>query len=118
MEREKVITCLFGVGFTRPIAKILGFLITNDEYVESKLLERQLDLRQPEVSIAINYIKKKGWLSVKEKKTPNKKGAPIKLVKLNKGLSELKLELIHIIEAKMNNLDKVRQEINENIIAS
>ncbi|HII99676.1 MAG TPA: MarR family transcriptional regulator [Methanoregula sp.] len=74
-KEEEFANLLIEIGTKRTIAKALVFL-ANTKEATSRDLERGTDLRQPEVSTAIKYLEKQGW--IKSWKTPSdKKGRPV-----------------------------------------
>ena len=64
------------IGTKRNVAKVLVFLI-NVKEATSRAIERGIDLRQPEVSLAIKYMAGQGWVTSKEIPS-DKKGRPNK----------------------------------------
>ena len=75
-KEEEFANLLMDIGTKRNVAKVLVFLINTKE-ATSRAIERGIDLRQPEVSLAIKYMAGQGW--VKSKEIPSeKKGRPNK----------------------------------------
>ena len=62
-ERE-LIKLLIGAGTRKNIAIALVFL-ANTQKTTSHAIERGTDLRQPEVSMAMKYLKKRGWIGIR-----------------------------------------------------
>jgi predicted transcriptional regulator len=61
----KLTELLTDCGFTNPESKTLAyFLKLGDAETTSRDIERQSDLRQPEVSIALAALIDKGWVGV------------------------------------------------------
>lgn len=89
-EKEEVfVNLLIGIGIKRNVARVLVFLANIPE-TTSHEIERGTDLRQPEVSIAIMYLIKQGWISSRESKAGSKaesKGRPFKIYKLAQPLN-------------------------------
>ena len=75
------------VGLKKNFARVL-LLLSKKEELTSREIERGTDLRQPEVSIAINYLSKRKWARVSNLITENK-GRPVKLYKLSMTLDEI-----------------------------
>jgi len=76
-KEEEFANLLMDIGTKRNVAKVLVFLINTKE-ATSRAIERGIDLRQPEVSLAIKYMAGQGWVVSKEipsekKGRPNKK---------------------------------------------
>ena len=74
-------------GLKKNFARVLT-LLSKKEELTSREIERGTDLRQPEVSIAINYLSKRKWARVSNLITENK-GRPVKLYKLSMTLDEI-----------------------------
>jgi len=75
-KEEEFANLLMDIGTKRNVAKVLVFLINTKE-ATSRAIERGIDLRQPEVSLAIKYMAGQGW--VKSDEIPSaKKGRPNK----------------------------------------
>ncbi len=68
------------MGLKSNEARVLVFLMRGAE-VTSRDIERNTDLRQPEVSIAITSLMKKGWVQISSLLTENK-GRPVKVYSL------------------------------------
>lgn len=79
-EEEEFVNLLIKIGMRRPVANVLVFL-ANVEEATSREIERGTDLRQPEVSIAMNYMFERGWLKNRESKAMSK-GRPVKIYTL------------------------------------
>ena len=78
-KEEEFANLLMDIGTKRNVAKVLVYLINTKE-ATSRAIERGIDLRQPEVSLAIKYMAGQGWVTSKEipsdkKGRPNKKYA-------------------------------------------
>ena len=74
---EEFASLLIDIGMKTNVAKVLVFL-ANTEESTSRDIERGIDMRQPEVSLAMKYMAGQGWISSNEipsvkKGRPNKK---------------------------------------------
>lgn len=78
---------LVQTGLKKNYAKVLVYLARNNN-LTSREIERGTDLRQPEVSIAINYLKKRGWVKISNLLTENK-GRPVKMYTLHIPIQEI-----------------------------
>jgi predicted transcriptional regulator len=75
-EEEEFVNLLIKIDIRKTVAQTRVFLANTPE-VTSRELERGTDLRQPEVSIAINYLDAQGWIQCRT--VPSKrKGRPQK----------------------------------------
>ncbi len=70
-EHEDLIGGLIRTGMKKKTAIVLSYLFSNEECTQIEM-ERATDLRQPEVSVAINDIRAKGWLKKNEVKKEGK----------------------------------------------
>ena len=86
-REEEFVTLLIEIGMRRTVAKVLVFL-ANIEEATSRDIERGTDLRQPEVSIAMNYMYERDWLKSRESKAMSK-GRPVKIYTLSKPITKI-----------------------------
>jgi predicted transcriptional regulator len=69
------------INVSRPIALTLACLAKGRE-ISSQSIEMVSGLRQPEVSIAMRYLRENNWVDIREEKKSKGKGRPIKLYRL------------------------------------
>jgi predicted transcriptional regulator len=69
------------INVSRPIALTLACLAKGRE-ISSQSIEMVSGLRQPEVSIAMRYLRENNWVDMREEKKNQGKGRPVKLYKL------------------------------------
>lgn len=86
-REEEFVNLLIEIGMRRTVAKVLVFL-ANIEEATSRDIERGTDLRQPEVSIAMNYMYERDWLKSRESKAMSK-GRPVKIYTLAKPIIKI-----------------------------
>ncbi|QSZ66624.1 ArsR family transcriptional regulator [Methanofollis aquaemaris] len=86
-KEEEFATLLIDIGIKRNVSKVLVYLANTDE-ATSREIERGTDLRQPEVSIAMRYLKEKKWINTRESKAESK-GRPVKIYTLSKPINEI-----------------------------
>ncbi|QYZ78567.1 ArsR family transcriptional regulator [Methanofollis formosanus] len=86
-KEEEFATLLIDIGIKRNVAKVLVYLANTDE-ATSREIERGTDLRQPEVSIAMRYLKEKKWINTRESKAESK-GRPVKIYSLSRPINEI-----------------------------
>ncbi len=86
-KEEAFVNLLIGIGISRTVAKVLVYLANIPE-ATSREIERGADLRQPEVSIAIQYLKEQGWIESRLKKTDSI-GRPQNIISLSHPISEI-----------------------------
>jgi predicted transcriptional regulator len=86
-KEEQLTNLLIEIGLRKNVATVLVYLMNVPE-ATSRMIERGVDLRQPEVSMAIKYMRGQGWIKSQaipsEKKgRPNKQyslGMPVKVI--------------------------------------
>jgi predicted transcriptional regulator len=84
---EELAELLMGIGIKRNVSKVLVYL-ANTEEATSRDIERGTDLRQPEVSIAMRYLKECDWIETRESKSESK-GRPVKIYTLSRSITEI-----------------------------
>ena len=108
---EKFVDLLVKNGIKPKIAKTLAYLKGKEE-VKSIEIERDTGLRQPEVSIAKQFLRKKGWVKKRDIKKQGK-GRPVHAYRLAHPLSKIVSEieadrkkLINKLEGDLKDLKK------------
>ncbi|ABS56374.1 conserved hypothetical protein [Methanoregula boonei 6A8] len=87
-EREEEFAgTLIAVGLPRIVAKVLVFLAYAGE-ASSRDIERGADLRQPEVSLAMQYLLERGWVASRLDKT-DAIGRPQNIFSLSRPIAEI-----------------------------
>jgi len=103
----KTIDSLQSLGLKRCTARVLVFLDQQSEKFSTSLeIELGAQMRQPEVSIAMNYLHENGWI-IKRKKLRKKssgKGRPMYLYKI-KSVRDI---LDSIEKQKLKELEKIQ----------
>jgi len=89
------------MGLKSNEARVLVFLMRGTD-VTSRDIERETDLRQPEVSIAITSLMKKGWVKISNLLTENK-GRPVKVYSLVAPADDIINQIEETIEGDFNN---------------
>jgi len=74
------IKTLNNLGMPRSVATTMTYLMNVDE-TSSQEIEKSTGLRQPEVSLAIRFMSKQSWISVRTEKKSGK-GRPTKVYSL------------------------------------
>jgi predicted transcriptional regulator len=77
----EMVELLRRLSINRPVAFTLACL-SNGEEISSQSIEMVSGLRQPEVSIAMRYLRENNWIDMREEKKNQGKGRPVKLYKL------------------------------------
>lgn len=86
-QDEKIIKVFTELGMPRNLAKTLIY-ISQVEECRSAEIEHGANLRQPEVSVAMQVLQKKGWISRRDLKKKGK-GRPVHLYKLTSSIDEI-----------------------------
>lgn len=77
----EIVDLLRRLNINRPVALTLACLSKRKE-ISSQCIETVSGLRQPEVSIAMRYLRENNWIEIREEKKNQGKGRPIKLYSL------------------------------------
>jgi predicted transcriptional regulator len=105
---DKLAKYLIISDIPRSVAYTLVYIRDKDE-VTSVEIERETSLRQPEVSIAMQWLRRKGWINKRNMKKEGK-GRPIHGYKLSKDFNEI---LEEIIQTLSNKIDEIRNNIDQ-----
>jgi predicted transcriptional regulator len=107
---NQAVDILVNLGMNENIAKTLMYISQVDK-CRSSDIENGAGLRQPEVSIAMSELRKKGWIDKAEIKKHGK-GRPIHIYKANTEIydiiEELEAKKIADIEQTKNSLYELR----------
>jgi len=114
-EDEEIIRLFTEIGMPKYLSKTLMYISQVDE-CSSTDVERGTNLRQPEVSIAMQELRKRGWVQKRELKKKGK-GRPVHIYKTIVQLSEV---VKTIEQEKLKEIIDVKNDITElkNIILS
>ncbi|NPE29119.1 transcriptional regulator [Methanococcoides sp. SA1] len=104
-KEHEMVMLLQKLNVSKPVAKALACLLST-ERITSREIEMLSRLRQPEVSIAMNYLKENNWVDVEEIKKEQGKGRPIKVYSLIVPMNEI----IETIESKVLAENKILLE--------
>ena len=114
---EEIADLFWDIGLKRNVARVLVLMI-RDVDLTSRDMERICDLRQPEVSVALNDLMKRKW--VKDvRQVREGKGRPIMIYHLVRSLDdileELKKAIVGDYEEKLKEIEKVREILKTNL---
>jgi len=114
-EDEEIIRLFTEIGMPRVLSKALMYISQVDE-CSSTDVERGTNLRQPEVSIAMQELRRRGWVKKRELKKKGK-GRPVHIYKSTVELSEI---VKTIEQEKLKELEEAKNDIAElkNILLS
>jgi predicted transcriptional regulator len=97
------------LGMSKNLAKTLMYLSHVDECY-SVDIEQGTELRQPEVSLTMREITKRGWAKKHDQKMKEGKGRPRYIYKPKENLSEILKELE---KKKLMEIETVKEDISE-----
>ncbi|MGC8581050.1 MAG: ArsR family transcriptional regulator [Thermoplasmata archaeon] len=106
-EEEEFVKALIKANIPKNVGKALAYLAPRGE-TTSVEVEGSTGLRQPEVSIAMQELRNRGWVSKRDIKKEGK-GRPVHYYKLTKPLESILEEIIKSEEQKIEN---IRQNID------
>ena len=66
---QKLSTLLEKCGYRRILAGTLAYLVQTGKPQTAREIERSLDLRQPEISIALSQLVERSWITVSKQET-------------------------------------------------
>ncbi len=114
-EDEKIVDLFSELGMPKNLSKTLLYICQVKECKSSEI-EQAADLRQPEVSIAMQELQKRGWVQKRNLKTEGK-GRPVHIYKTSKNLSEI---VKNFEKQKINEVKKVEEDLSKlrNILES
>ena len=115
-KQDEEIAGIFNeVGLKVNVSRVLVMFLTYSN-INSRDIERYTDLRQPEVSIAINDLVNRRWIEVTKHITVNK-GRPIKVYNLSLSPDEIIDQIEGSINKEYNQLkasvERVRELVKE-----
>ena len=112
---DKAVQLFTERGMPKNVAKTLMYISQVDE-CKCADVEQGADLRQPEVSIAMQELRRRGWVKKRDLKGKGK-GRPVHIYKPTTDLSEI-LEAFE--QEKLKEVESVKKDISElkNIIES
>jgi predicted transcriptional regulator len=107
-DDERAVDLFTDLGMPRNLAKTLVYLSQCDE-CRSAEVEQGADLRQPEVSVAMQELRKRGWAKKRDLKKKGK-GRPVHVYKLTKTLPTI-LETFE--QEKMRQVEDIKQNLED-----
>lgn len=104
----KVVELFSDLGMPKNLAKTLMYISQVDE-CRSADVEQGADLRQPEVSVAMQELRRRGWAKKRDIKKKGK-GRPVHLYKLTQDLNNI---LKSFEKEKMKEIDNIREDLTQ-----
>jgi len=107
-EDDKAIQLFIKLGMPKNLAKTLLYISQFDE-CKCADVEQGADLRQPEVSIAMQELRRRGWIRKRDLKKKGK-GRPVHIYKPTTHLSEI---LNAFEQEKLKEVESVKKDLSE-----
>jgi len=108
-ENENKAVQLFSeLGMPKNLAKTLLYISQVDE-CRSAEVEQGADLRQPEVSVAMQELRRRGWAKKRDEKKKGK-GRPVHLYKLTADLPAI---LKSFEKEKMQEVENIKTDLDQ-----
>ena len=105
---DKAVELFSELGMPKNLAKTLMY-ISQVEECRSADVEQGADLRQPEVSVAMQELRRRGWAKKRDLKKKGK-GRPVHIYKLTKPLPQI---LRSFEDEKMKQVDTIKSDLSE-----
>ena len=105
---ERVVELFTNLGMPKNLAKTLMYICQVDE-CRSTDIEQGADLRQPEVSVAMQELRRRGWVTKRNLKRKGK-GRPVHIYKSTVTLDEV---LRTLEEEKLREVEEIKENIEE-----
>ena len=109
-EQKELVERLTRAGIQKNVAKTLVYIASRDE-TQSREIELATDLRQPEVSIAMQEIRNRGWVNKRDIKKEGK-GRPVHGYTLSKTMKEIIKEIEDKEKSRIKEIEQNIKAIN------
>ena len=107
-QDEKVVKIFQELGMPRNLAKTLMYISQTDE-CRSAEIERSANLRQPEVSVAMQELQKKGWITRRDLKKKGK-GRPVHIYSLSHPINDI---IKNFEGEKLKEISNIKQDLDD-----
>ncbi|MBU2565517.1 MAG: ArsR family transcriptional regulator [Candidatus Thermoplasmatota archaeon] len=107
-NNKETIRLLIMLGLSKNVAKTLVFLFRVKETIPVSI-ERNMDLRQPEVSVALKKLEEKGWVEKRNIKRGTK-GRPLSSYKLSASPEKI---IDFLEEKKENEINRIKENVEK-----
>ena len=107
-QDEKIIKVFTELGMPRNLAKTLMY-ISQVQECRSADIEHGANLRQPEVSVAMQQLQTKGWIKKRDLKKKGK-GRPVHLYKLTSPIDHI---IKNFEKDKLKEIDGIKKDLDE-----
>lgn len=110
-KEKELVDRLVKTGLNKNVAKTLVYISGRDE-VKSREIESEIGLRQPEVSIAMQVLREKEWVSKRDIKKEGK-GRPVHAYSLENDLEDIIKEIEDKEKEKIKEIEENIEKIKE-----
>ena len=107
-QDEKIIKVFTDLGMPRNLAKTLMY-ISQVEECRSAEIEHGANLRQPEVSVAMQQLQKRGWIQKRDRKKKGK-GRPVHLYKLTSPIDSI---VDNFEKEKIKEINEIKKDLTD-----
>ena len=107
-QDKKIVKVFSELGMPRNLAKTLMYISRVDE-CRSAEIEHGANLRQPEVSVAMQLLQDKGWVRRKDLKKKGK-GRPVHLYSLTSSIDAI---VKNFEKDKIKQIDSIKKDLSE-----
>ena len=107
-QDEKIIKIFADLGMPKNLAKTLLY-ISKTEECRSAEIEHQANLRQPEVSVAMHELQKKGWINKRDLKKKGK-GRPVHIYSLTRDINTI---VNNFEQEKLKQINLIKKDLDE-----
>lgn len=105
-QDKKIINIFAELGMPKNLAKTLMY-ISQVEECRSSEIEHGANLRQPEVSVAMQQLEEKGWIEKRHKKKKGK-GRPVHIYKLSSPIDNI---IKNFEKEKTKEIENIKQDL-------
>jgi len=107
-QDEKIVKVFTDLGMPKNLAKTLMYIYQTEE-CRSVEIEHGANLRQPEVSVAMQQLQKKGWISRRDLKKKGK-GRPTHIYKLTSSIDKI---VSTFEKEKIKEIDHIKNDLTQ-----
>jgi predicted transcriptional regulator len=107
-QDEKIVKVFSDLGMPKNLAKTLMY-ISQTEECRSAEIEHGANLRQPEVSVAMQILQQKGWIAKRDLKKKGK-GRPVHLYKLTSPINNI---IKNFEKEKLKQINNIKNDLEE-----
>ena len=105
---DKAVELFSDLGMPKNLAKTLMYISQVDE-CKSADVEQGANLRQPEVSVAMQELRRRGWAKKRDIKKKGK-GRPVHIYKLTQTLPEI---ITNFEREKMDHVESIKTDLSD-----